>query len=110
MLGNCQETQLTQVQAGQSATVWGDTFPGHPLKAQVDSIAPATDVAFAPIQPDNATGNFTKVVQRVPVKLTIDPGQPDAAKVRVGMSVEVSIDTASHPQGPHAGDARYVWQ
>jgi membrane fusion protein (multidrug efflux system) len=90
--------------------VWVDTFPGHPLKAHVDSIAPATDVAFAPIQPDNATGNFTKVVQRVPVKLTFDPGQKEAAKVRVGMSVEVRIDTASRPQGTHAGDTRYVWQ
>lgn len=110
VLANYQETQLTQVQTGQSATIWVDTFPGHPLKAHVDSVAPATGVAFAPIQPDNATGNFTKVVQRVPVKLTFDPGQALAAKVRVGMSVEVSIDTASRPSGPHAGDARYVWR
>ena len=110
VLANFQETQLTRVQTGQSATIWVDTFPGHPLKAHVDSLAPATGVAFAPIQPDNATGNFTKVVQRVPVKLTFDPGQPLASKVRVGMSVEVSIDTASHPSGPHAGDERYVWR
>jgi membrane fusion protein (multidrug efflux system) len=67
-------------------------------------------VAFAPIQPDNATGNFTKVVQRIPVKLTFDPDQPMAAKVRVGMSVEVNIDTASKPEGSHAHDARYIWQ
>ncbi|MFT8674600.1 MAG: HlyD family secretion protein [Acetobacter sp.] len=110
VLANFQETQLTKVQTGQRATVWVDTFPGHPLKAHVDSLAPATGVAFAPIQPDNATGNFTKVVQRVPVKLTFDVGQPLADRVRVGMSVEVSIDTASRPEGPHAGDARYVWQ
>ncbi|MBB2166894.1 HlyD family secretion protein [Gluconacetobacter aggeris] len=110
ILANYQETQLTHVQTGQSATIWVDTFPGHPLKAHVDSLAPATGVAFAPIQPDNATGNFTKVVQRVPVKLTFDPDQPLAAKVRVGMSVEVSIDTASQPSGPHADDARYVWR
>lgn len=110
VLANYQETQLTHVQTGQSATVWVDTFPGQPLKAHVDSLAPATGVAFAPIQPDNATGNFTKVVQRVPVKLTFDPDQPLAARVRVGMSVEVSIDTASQPAGPHAHDARYVWR
>lgn len=109
VLADFQETQLTHVQTGQSATIWVDTFPGHPLKAHVDSLAPATGVAFAPIQPDNATGNFTKVVQRIPVKLTFDDGQPLASKVRVGMSVEVSIDTASTPSGPHAGDARYVW-
>ncbi|MBV1838478.1 HlyD family secretion protein [Acetobacter estunensis] len=110
VLGNFQETQLTKVQTGQRATIWVDTFPNHPLKAHVDSLAPATGVAFAPIQPDNATGNFTKVVQRIPVKLTFDPDQPLAAKVRVGMSVEVNIDTASKPEGPHANDARYIWQ
>ncbi|MFT9188215.1 MAG: HlyD family secretion protein, partial [Acetobacter orientalis] len=106
VLANFQETQLTKVQTGQKAVIWVDTFPGHPLKAHVDSVAPATGVAFAPIQPDNATGNFTKVVQRVPVKLTFDPGQPLAAKVRVGMSVEANIDTASTPEGPHAQNPR----
>ncbi|MCP1270334.1 MULTISPECIES: HlyD family secretion protein [Acetobacter] len=110
VLANFQETQLTKVQAGQRATIWVDTFPGHPLKAHVDSLAPATGVAFAPIQPDNATGNFTKVVQRIPVKLTFDADQPLAARVRVGMSVEANIDTSSKPEGPHANDARYVWQ
>lgn len=110
VLANFQETQLTKVQTGQSATIWVDTFPGHPLKAHVDSLAPATGVAFAPIQPDNATGNFTKVVQRIPVKLTFDPGQPLADKVRVGMSVEANIDTSSKPEGPHANDTRYIWQ
>ncbi|NHO33098.1 HlyD family secretion protein [Acetobacter fallax] len=110
VLANFQETQLTHVQTGQTATIQVDTFPNHTLKAHVDSLAPATGVAFAPIQPDNATGNFTKVVQRVPVKLTFDPGQALASKVRVGLSVEVSIDTASQPGGPHANDARYVWR
>lgn len=110
VLANFQETQLTKVQTGQKATIWIDAFPNQPLKAHVDSIAPATGVAFAPIQPDNATGNFTKVVQRVPVKLTFDPGQALASKVRVGMSVEARIDTSSRPEGPHAGDARYVWK
>ena len=110
VLANFQETQLTNVQTGQSATVWVDTFPGHPLKAHVDSLAPATGVAFAAIQPDNATGNFTKVVQRVPVKLTFDPGQPLAEKVRVGMSVEARIDTSSTPEGIHSHNARYLWK
>ncbi|WP_408873518.1 HlyD family secretion protein [Gluconobacter roseus] len=110
VLANFQETQLTKVQTGQSATIWVDTFPGHPLKAHVDSLAPATGVAFAAIQPDNATGNFTKVVQRVPVKLTFDPGQPLAEKVRVGMSVEARIDTSSTPEGIHSHDERYLWK
>lgn len=110
VLANFQETQLTKVKTGQRATIWIDTFPGHPLKAHVDSLAPATGVAFAPIQPDNATGNFTKVVQRIPVKLTFDPNQPFAQKVRVGMSVEANIDTSSLAEGAHANDSRYVWQ
>ncbi|MFT8952068.1 MAG: HlyD family secretion protein [Gluconobacter sp.] len=110
VLANFQETQLTKMQTGQRATIWVDTFPGHPLHAHVDSLAPATGVAFAAIQPDNATGNFTKVVQRVPVKLTFDAGQPLAAKVRVGMSVEAEVDTASQPEGLHARDNRYAWQ
>ncbi|AOX20521.1 HlyD family secretion protein [Kozakia baliensis] len=110
VLANFQETQLTKIQTGQKATIWVDTFPGHPLSAHVDSLAPASGVAFAPIQPDNATGNFTKVVQRIPVKLVFDPGQPLAAKVRVGMSVEAQIDTVSQPDGPHAKDERYAWR
>ncbi|MBM9403105.1 HlyD family secretion protein [Gluconacetobacter azotocaptans] len=110
VLANFQETQLTHVQSGQRATVWVDTFPGQALHAHVDSLAPASGVAFAAIQPDNATGNFTKVVQRIPVKIVFDPGQPLAAKVRVGMSVEVEIDTGSKADGPHATDDRYAWR
>ncbi|GAJ30771.1 HlyD family secretion protein [Acidomonas methanolica] len=110
VVAHFQETQLTHVLPGQKATVWVDTFPGQPLHAHVDSIPPATGVAFAPIQPDNATGNFTKVVQRLPVRITFDPGQKLAERVRVGMSVEVRIDTASRPEGPKADDPRYAWR
>jgi len=110
VVAHFQETQLTHVVPGQKATVWVDTFPGQPLHAHVDSIPPATGVAFAPIQPDNATGNFTKVVQRLPVRIVFDPGQALAARVRIGMSVEVRIDTASHPEGARADDPRYAWR
>jgi len=110
VIANFQETQLTRVQTGQKAEVQVDSFPGQVLHAHVDSVAPATNVAFAVIQPDNATGNFTKVVQRVPVKLVFDAGQPLARRVRVGMSVEAMIDTGSHPGGTHATDARFVWE
>ncbi|QDH15812.1 HlyD family secretion protein [Oecophyllibacter saccharovorans] len=109
VLANFQETQLTHVLPGQKALIWIDTFPDHPLHAHVDSIPPATGVAFAPIQPDNATGNFTKVVQRLPVKLVFDAGQPLTKRVRVGMSAEVRIDTSSRPEGSHAEDTRYGW-
>ncbi|EGD60906.1 secretion protein HlyD family protein [Novosphingobium nitrogenifigens DSM 19370] len=109
VVANFQETQLTRIRPGQQASVWVDTFPGKVLHAHVDSVAPASEVAFSPIKPDNATGNFTKVIQRIPVKLTFDPGQPLAAMVRVGMSVEAKIDTAAPANGAHAGDERYAW-
>lgn len=110
VIANFQETQMARVQTGQKAEIRVDSFPGEVLRARVDSVAPATNVAFALIQPDNATGNFTKVVQRVPVKLVFDDGQPLARRVRVGMSVEAMIDTGSPRDGAHAADARFVWE
>jgi membrane fusion protein (multidrug efflux system) len=65
---------------------------GTTLRGHVNSVAPASGIAFSPIAPDNATGNFTKVVQRLPVKITIDPDQPDAQLLRVGMSVVPTVD------------------
>ena len=95
VLGNFQETQLTDVQPGQDVVVRVDSLGGEALTGRVESIAPATGVTFAAVKPDNATGNFTKVVQRIPVKIILDPGQPLAQRLRVGMSVEASIDTTS---------------
>src|ERR1700748_2818004 len=68
-----------------------DTFPGEVIRGHVNSLAPATGESFAPIAPDNATGNFTKIVQRVPVKITIDPGQHVASDLSVGLSVETDV-------------------
>ena len=96
VMANFQETQLTDVQPGQAVQVRVDSLGGAALSGRVDSIAPATGVTFAAIKPDNATGNFTKVVQRIPVKIVLDPGQPLAERLRVGMSVEASIDTDRH--------------
>lgn len=95
VVGNFQETQLTHVVPGQRVDVRVDTFPGQSLKGRVQSIAPATGVTFAAIKPDNATGNFTKVVQRLPVKIVLDADQPLAQKLWVGLSVEAIIDTRS---------------
>ncbi|HBP1710313.1 TPA: HlyD family secretion protein [Pseudomonas aeruginosa] len=95
VVGNFQETQLTHVSPGQAVEIRVDTFPGKVLRGHVDSIAPATGLSFAPIAPDNATGNFTKVVQRIPVKIVLEPRQAMAGKLRVGMSVEARIDTAT---------------
>lgn len=110
VIAEFQENQLTRVQPGQRADVTVDTFPGRILHAHVDSLAPSTGVAFAPIQPDNATGNFTKVVQRIPVKVVFDSDQTLAERVRVGMSVEVTIDTTSKADGAHASDSRFAWR
>ncbi|MDW9406294.1 HlyD family efflux transporter periplasmic adaptor subunit, partial [Pseudomonas soli] len=93
IVGNFQETQLTHVQPGQPVSISVDTFSGEQLHGRVESIAPATGVTFAAVKPDNATGNFTKVVQRIPVKIVFDDGQPLLARLRVGMSVEATIDT-----------------
>jgi membrane fusion protein (multidrug efflux system) len=104
VIANFQETQLTDVRAGQAADIRVDTWPGHVLHGTVDSFAPATGVTFAAIAPDNATGNFTKVVQRIPVKIVLRKGQPMLDDLRVGMSVEATI----HTQGGEASAQRRV--
>lgn len=97
VVANFQETQLTNARPGQSAEVTVDTLPGVVLRGTVDSVSPATGVTFAAIAPDNATGNFTKVVQRIPVKIVLQPGQAALERLRVGMSVEATIRTnAAH--------------
>jgi membrane fusion protein (multidrug efflux system) len=88
---NFKETDLTNVKAGQRATVRVDMYPGKPLTAIVSSISPATGAEFALLPPQNATGNWVKVVQRLPVRLRIDAA--DAPALRAGMSVVVQIDT-----------------
>ncbi|MEN5092188.1 HlyD family secretion protein [Pseudomonas protegens] len=95
VLANFQETQLTAMHAGQTVEVRVDSLGGETLHGRVESLAPATGVTFAAVKPDNATGNFTKVVQRIPVKILLDPNQPMAERLRVGMSVEASVDTHS---------------
>jgi membrane fusion protein, multidrug efflux system len=90
---NYMETQLTHVQAGQSVTINVDTFDGTVVHGHVESVAPASGQQFALLPPDNATGNFTKIVQRIPVKIAVDADDPLVGQLRPGMSVEPSIDT-----------------
>jgi membrane fusion protein (multidrug efflux system) len=90
---NFKETQLTRVRAGDPVQLRVDTFPGVRLAGCVDSLAPASGLEFSLLPPDNATGNFTKIVQRIPVKIVLDPTQPLIGSLRPGMSVETSIDT-----------------
>ncbi|WP_434667525.1 HlyD family secretion protein [Paraburkholderia sp. A3BS-1L] len=91
VVANFQESQITNLRSGESVRVTVDSLPGIVIRGRIDSLAPATGVSFAPIAPDNATGNFTKVVQRVPVKITIDRGQSAAAALSVGLSVEAEV-------------------
>jgi membrane fusion protein (multidrug efflux system) len=92
---NYMETQLTHVRRGQPVTIAVDTFPGNVVHGHVESLAPASGQQFALLPPDNATGNFTKIVQRIPVKIALDPHDPLAGRLRPGMSVEPTIDTKS---------------
>jgi membrane fusion protein (multidrug efflux system) len=90
---NYKETQLRHMRAGDPAEIRVDAFPGVILRGRVDQLAPASGSQFALLPPDNATGNFTKIVQRVPVKIVLDPDQPTAAHLRPGLSVIVTVRT-----------------
>jgi membrane fusion protein (multidrug efflux system) len=93
IVANYKETQLTHVRPGQKVTIAVDTFPGLQVTGHVQSIAPATGLEFALLPPDNATGNFTKIVQRLPVKIALDATAASTGLLRPGLSVEPVIDT-----------------
>jgi membrane fusion protein (multidrug efflux system) len=94
VVANFKETQLTHVGKGQAVDIEVDMFPGQVVHGHVDSLAPASGQEFALLPPDNATGNFTKVVQRIPVKIALDD---TAIELRPGMSVIPTIATRSQP-------------
>jgi membrane fusion protein (multidrug efflux system) len=96
VVANLKETQLGRVRSGQPVEIRVDGAPGARLHGRVDSIAPASGLEFALLPPDNATGNFTKIVQRIPVKIVFDRDLP-SVRLRSGMSVEPVIDTRAAP-------------
>jgi membrane fusion protein (multidrug efflux system) len=100
---NFKETQLTNVRAGEPVRLRVDTFPGAHLQACVESLAPASGLEFSLLPPDNATGNFTKIVQRIPVRIRLDSHDPLIGRLRPGMSVEASIDTRPAARSTIAG-------
>jgi membrane fusion protein (multidrug efflux system) len=109
VVANYKETQLTNVHQGQAVDVEVDMFPGQIVHGHVDSLAPASGQEFALLPPDNATGNFTKVVQRIPVRIALDRDSADRIALRPGMSVVPTIatrdSTDAHPDrqaNPHA--------
>jgi membrane fusion protein (multidrug efflux system) len=103
VIANYKETQMTNIRNGQHALVTVDAFPGRVLHGHVDSWSPASGAQFALLPPDNATGNFTKVVQRIPVKIVLDPDPALADLLRPGMSVIATIDTSTNPPDAAAG-------
>ena len=105
VMANYKETQMTDIRLGQPARIAVDAFPDLKLTGRVDSWSPGTGSTFALLPPDNATGNFTKVVQRVPVKIVLDKDASLGALVRPGMSVEATIDTAGVSPAPGDGAA-----
>jgi len=105
IVANYEETQLTDVRPGQPVTIKIDTFSGTTVHGHVDSLAPASGEEFALLPPDNATGNFTKIVQRIPVKIAIDTSDPLFGRLRPGMSVEPTIDTRPGSSAPPSARA-----
>ncbi len=94
VIANMKETQMDNVQVGQPVTFTVDALNHRRFHGTVQHISPATGSEFSLLQADNATGNFVKIAQRVPVRITVDPDQAESERLRPGLSVVVSIDTA----------------
>ncbi|MFW0759380.1 HlyD family secretion protein [Pseudomonas sp. H11T01] len=99
VIANMKETQMDKVRIGQPVSFTVDALNHLQLRGHVQRISPATGSEFALLQSDNATGNFVKIAQRVPVRITVDPDQAEVKRLRPGMSVVVSIDTRNGEEG-----------
>lgn len=97
---NFKEDQLARMQVGQGVSIRADILPGREFHGHIDSLAPATGAQFSVLPPENATGNFTKIVQRVPVRVRLDSSDAEFGALRPGLSVTARVDT----QQPTAGD------
>ncbi|MEJ5082871.1 HlyD family secretion protein [Ochrobactrum sp. MYb379] len=94
---NFKETQLGHIKTGETARIYVDAIDGPYIEGKVASVAPASGAVFSLLPPENATGNFTKIVQRVPVRITIPQEALDSGKIRAGLSVTVEVDTRTAP-------------
>jgi len=94
IIADYKEAQTAHMTAGQAATVQVDALGGEVLHGHIESLAPATGSEFSVIRPDNATGNFTKIPQRLPVRIVLDPKDTDVSRLRPGMSVVARVDTS----------------
>jgi len=93
VIADYKEAQTARMAAGQPATIKVDALDGEILHGHVESMAPATGSEFSVIRPDNATGNFTKIPQRLPIRIVLDPKDADVARLRPGMSVVARVNT-----------------
>lgn len=93
IIANFKETQLTKMKPGQTATITVDSYPDIELIGKIESLAPASGAEFSLLPPENATGNFSKIVQRIPIKIVLDDVDSLEGKLRPGMSVVVDVDT-----------------
>ena len=97
---NFKESQLAHIRPGLPAAIEADVLPGQVFRGHVASLAPATGAQFSVLPPENATGNFTKIVQRVPVRILLDDSASTLGSLRPGLSVTAGVD--EHPSGEHA--------
>jgi membrane fusion protein (multidrug efflux system) len=105
VVANFKETQLTKIAPGQRVEIEIDSFPDEVLFGRVESFSPASGAEFSLLPAENASGNFNKIVQRIPVKITLEEGNPLAGQLRPGMSVVATVITgAPLASGVLAGD------
>ena len=104
MVANFKETQVSRLRLGQPVEIKADAFGGEPIKGRIESFAPATGAEFALIPVENAVGNFTKIAQRVPVRIVVDRSTPLGAALRPGLSVHVKVDVTART-GPSFAEA-----
>jgi membrane fusion protein, multidrug efflux system len=97
---NFKEDQLTQMAPHQRATVIADILPGHVFHGHIESLSPGTGAVFSVIPPENATGNFTKIVQRLPVRIALEPDDASLVRIQPGLSTTVRIDTRTQGDAP----------
>ena len=100
VVANFKETQIPSLKSGDRVSIAVDGVPHARFTGRVESFSPASGAQFALLPPDNATGNFTRITQRIPVKITLDEGQPGFDRLRPGMSAKVALATSGKVKGP----------
>lgn len=108
VVANFKETQVAAMRNGDGVKIHVDAIGDSAFTGRIDSLSPATGAQFALLPPDNATGNFTRIVQRIPVKITFDPGQQGYDRLRPGMSAAVALNRVTKPPGPSMAARGYA--